>query len=68
MLAVPVLTQDAPEDTTEDDKRRLAIWSARTAIDAGFITLLNLLELQRVVQDGRVPDQNKELVKQKDVR
>jgi hypothetical protein len=69
LLAVAaVLSQQHDETLSEEDGKRADLWSARTLIDQGFAALLTLMELQRVVQDGRVDERKKEIVKQKDVR
>ena len=44
------------EEANDDDKLRAEIWNARSVIDKGYLSLLTLLELQRLVTDNRVHD------------
>ena len=39
------------EEANDDDKLRAEIWNARSVIDKGYLSLLTLLELQRLVTD-----------------
>ena len=55
------------EEAKRDDKLRAEIWNARSVIDKGYLSLLTLLELQRLVTDNRVHDFKRARLMQNDV-
>ena len=55
------------EEANDDDKLRAEIWNARSVIDKGYLSLLTLLELQRLVTDNRVHDFKRAQLMQNDV-
>lgn len=41
---------DEREDRSEEDRQRVSMWSARLAIDRGYVAYLDLLETRRLLQ------------------
>ena len=66
--AAAAATDDEREERSEEDRQRVSMWSARLAIDRGYVAYLDLLETRRLLQtsaglEASVADRRAELTR-----